>query len=177
MPGMDEAEFQVSYQFVYFARVVRNIRGSILIYARLKRSKKDWYLDPDFVGHDAAFPKWLRELPQNLQIVYPEDGSPPYVPSSLIGNMHCYHHLSLIMHHRPQIHYMTATDRSWRQHMILCHDAAKKMCRIQESLLHSFGMSGLLCMQRGLSFTIYCILTCTMLHLVSCLQHKLTSFH
>jgi hypothetical protein len=38
---------------------------------------------------------------------------------------------------------------------------------LQEGLLQSFGMTGLLCMQRGINFTIYCVLTCTVLHLVS----------
>lgn len=178
MPGLDEIEFSVSFQFVYFTRLVKNIRGTINIYQRLKRTKKDWYLDPDFVGHDQIFPKWLRELPQSLLVPFPEDGSMPYLPNSFIGNMNCYHYLSLVMHHRPQIHYMTATEGNWRQHMILCHDAAKKMCRLQESVLHNFGIPGMMCMQRGISFTIYCVLTCTMLHLVSYvvsrIDHSLT---
>jgi hypothetical protein len=164
---LEENEFQISYQFVYFARVVKNIRDTLRIYTRLKKSKKEWALDPDFVAHDQSFPKWIRELPQDLQIAFPQDGSSPWVPTSFIGNMHCYHYLSLIMHHRPQIHYLSETDGNWKEHMMICHEAAKNMCRIQESILQNHGMSGLLCMQRGISFTIYCVLTCTMLHLVS----------
>jgi hypothetical protein len=32
--------------------------------------------------------------------------------------------------------------------------------------LKTYGMPGLLCMMRGISFHIYAVLTCTMLHLV-----------
>ena len=44
---------------------------------------------------------------------------------------------------------------------------AKILCRLQEAILGAFGLTGLLCMQRGINFTIYAILTCTMIHLVS----------
>ncbi|KIW04048.1 hypothetical protein, variant [Verruconis gallopava] len=166
VPGLDETDFQVSFQFVYLARLVQNVRGIIRIYAKVKKLK-DWYLDPEFVGHDQVFPKWLRELPQSLLVVIPEDGSTPYLPNSFTANMNCYHYLSVVMQHRPQVHYLTATDGNWRQHMIICHDAAKKICRIQEAILENFGMPGMLCMLRGISFTVYCVLTCVMLHLAS----------
>jgi hypothetical protein len=166
MPGLDEADFEVSFQFVYMTRIVHNVRDIIRIYAKVKRLK-DWYLDPEFVGHDSSFAKWLRELPQSLHVAYPEDGSSPYLPSSFSANMNCYHYLAVIMQHRPQIHYLTATDGNWKHHMILCHDAAKKICRIQEAILENYGLSGMMCMQRGISFTVYCVLTCVMLHLVS----------
>lgn len=166
MPGQDEAEFQTSYQFVWFARVVKNVRTTINIYSRLKKSKQDWATDPSNTEHNDSFPRWIQELPQDLQITFPQDGSSPWFESSFVGNMHCYHYLSVIMHHRPQMHYLTETDGDWRAHMLVCHDAAKRMCRIQESILQSYGMEGLMCMQRGISFTIYCVLTCNMLHLV-----------
>lgn len=51
--------------------------------------------------------------------------------------------------------------------MEVCYDSAKKMCRLQEAVFHAFGLSGLLCMQRGINFVIYSVLTCTMIHLVS----------
>lgn len=60
-----------------------------------------------------------------------------------------------------------ATDSTWRHHMILCHNSAKILCRLQEAILETFGLTGLLCMQRGINFTIYAILTCTLIHLVS----------
>jgi hypothetical protein len=166
MAGLDETEFQVSFQFVYLTRMVQNVRGIIRIYAKVKRLK-DWYLDPEFVGHDQAFPKWLSELPQSLLVDFPEDGSAAFLPNPFAANMNCYHYLSVIMQHRPQVHYLTATDGNWRHHMILCHDAAKKICRIQEAILHDYGLPGMMCMQRGISFTVYCVLTCVMLHLVS----------
>jgi hypothetical protein len=164
-PALDENEYQISYQFVYFARLVKNIRGTIVLHGALKNSK-DWALDPEMLAHNLDFPKWLAELPRDLQITLPQDGSPPWIPTSFIGNMHCYYYLSFIMQHRAQLHYLAETDGAWKEQMVLCHDAAKKMCRIQESMLQSQGMLGLLCMQRGISFTIYCVLTCTMLHLV-----------
>ncbi|TID16424.1 hypothetical protein E6O75_ATG11542 [Venturia nashicola] len=167
MPGQDEVEFQTSYQFVWFARVVKNVRTTINIYSRLKKSKDDWAADPVNTEHNESFPRWIQELPRDLQITFPTDGSSPWVESSFLGNMHCYHYLSVIMHHRPQMHYLTETDGDWRRHMLVCHGAAKSMCRIQESILQTYGMVGLMCMQRGISFTIYCVLTCTMLHLAS----------
>lgn len=166
IPGQDDAEFQTSYQFVWFVRVVKNVRSTINIYCRLRKSKDDWAADPVNTEHNESFPRWEQELPRDLQITFPQDGSSPWVESSFLGNMHCYHYLSTIMHHRPQMHYLTETDGDWRAHMLVCHDAAKKMCRIQESILQTYGMVGLMCMQRGISFTIYCVLTCTMLHLV-----------
>ncbi|KAE9978515.1 hypothetical protein EG328_001425 [Venturia inaequalis] len=149
IPGQDEAEFQTSFQFVWFARVVKNIRTTIHIYSRLKKSKDDWAADSVNIEHNGSFARWIQELPRDLQITFPQDGSSPWVESSFLGNMHCYHYLSVIMHHRPQMHYLTETDGDWRAHML------------------TYGMIGLMCMQRGISFTIYCVLTCTMLHLAS----------
>ncbi|KAF5863396.1 hypothetical protein ETB97_010154 [Aspergillus alliaceus] len=39
--------------------------------------------------------------------------------------------------------------------------------KLQEAILERFGLAGLLSMQRGINFAIYCIMTCTMLHLVA----------
>ena len=169
IPGFDETEMQITRQWSYLSRIIKNIRQSIKLYSKLRKTKKDWALDPEFVSHDQDFPLWLRELPQDLQVVLPADGSSPYLPNTFVANMHCYHYLSTIMHHRPQIRSLedVADENSWKRHMIICHDAAKRMCRIQESILQNFGLPSMLCMQRGMSFTIYCVLTCTMMHLVS----------
>lgn len=169
IPGFDETEMQISRQWSYLVRIIKNIRQSILLYAKLRKTKEDWALDPEFANHDQDFPLWLSVLPRDLQIVLPADGSPPYLPSTFVANMHCYHYLSTIMHHRPQIRSLenVADENSRKRHMIICHDAAKKMCRIQESILQNFGLHSMLLMQRGMSFTIYCVLTCTMMHLVS----------
>lgn len=51
--------------------------------------------------------------------------------------------------------------------MTICYQSAKVLCRLQEALLAQFDMTGLLCMQRGINFTIYAILTCIMLHLIA----------
>ncbi|OCK81236.1 hypothetical protein K432DRAFT_295954 [Lepidopterella palustris CBS 459.81] len=168
LPGLDDAEFQVSRQFAHYLRIVKNIQQTTLMHGKLRKKKKDWALDPEFVQHNQDFPFWLRDLPQDLQIVYPADGSAPWIPSHFVANLHCYHYLAVIMHHRPQLHHLSESfDGIWKRHMIVCYAAAKNMCKLQEAILKSYGLPGLLCMQRGISFTIYSVLTCTMLHLVA----------
>jgi hypothetical protein len=168
LPGIDEADLQLSRQMLHLSGVVKNIRESMMIYARLRKTKKDWMVDPEFTHHDQDFHQWLRGLPKDMQLSFPSDGSSPWIPSSFIANMHCYYYLSIILQQRPQLRFLEdyPDGISLKQHMIVAHDAAKKLCRIQESIMQSFGLSGLLVMQRGISFTIYCVLTCTMLHLV-----------
>jgi hypothetical protein len=169
-PGMgtDESEFHVTRNFTYFAKVVRNVRRMNNVYSRIKK-KKEWGIDPDFVQLNPSFESWMNDLPGDLQITFPPDGSPPWLPSHFIGNLHSYYYLSIIMLHRPQLTFMepTGMDGGWKHHMMICYSSAKLLCRLQEGLLQSFGMTGLLCMQRGINFTIYCVLTCTVLHLVS----------
>lgn len=166
--GLDPSEFQISRQFTQYLRIVKNIQQTTLLHGKLRKKTTDWALDPNFVGHNADYPVWLRELPEDMQIVYPPDGSAPWIPSHYIANMHCYHYLGVIMHLRPQLHAVSDSyDGIWKQHMISCYSAAKNMCRLQEAVLKTYGLPGLLCMLRGISFTIYAVLTCTMLHLVS----------
>ncbi|KAF2498297.1 hypothetical protein BU16DRAFT_548115 [Lophium mytilinum] len=168
VPGLDDAEYQVSRQFAHYLRIVKNVQFTTVAHGRLRKKRKDWALDPEFVQHNQNFPIWLRELPHDLQIAYPPDGSAPWIPSHFVANLHCYHLLSVIMHHRPQLHILSDSfDGSWKQHMIICYSAAKDMCKLQEAILKNYGLPGLLCMQRGISFTIYSVLTCTMLHLVA----------
>jgi hypothetical protein len=167
VPGLDEAEYQVSRQFAYYLRIVKNIYYTTTMHGRLRKKSKDWALDPEFVQHNQSFPLWLRELPHNLQIAYPPDNSPPWIPSHYVANLHCYHLLCVIMHHRPQLHVLSDSfDGVWKQHMVICYSAAKDLCKLQEAIMKNYGLSGMLCMQRGISFTIYAVLTCTMLHLV-----------
>jgi hypothetical protein len=168
VPGQDANEFQIARQFVQYTRVCKNVYGSALLYGKLRKKTADWALDPAFLSHNADFPVWLREVPEDMQIVYPQDGSAPWIPSHMIANMHCYHFLSIVMHFRPQLHAVSDNyDGTWKQHMMTCYSAAKTMCKLQESILKTYGMPGLLCMLRGISFHIYAVLTCTMLHLVS----------
>ncbi|KAK7962205.1 lipase regulator 1 [Apiospora aurea] len=58
-------------------------------------------------------------------------------------------------------------DGQWKNHMLLSYSSAKLLCRIEEAMLQSYGLSGLQCMQRGISFTIYAILTCIPIYLVA----------
>ncbi|KAF4635017.1 hypothetical protein G7Y89_g3076 [Cudoniella acicularis] len=168
-PGIDDTEFNISRNFTYFTRVVRNVRRMNNVYSRIKK-KKEWGIDPDFVQLNPSFDAWMKDLPPDLQVNFPPHGSPPWgLPSHFIGNIHSYYYLSIIMLHRPQLTFMepTGMDGGWKHHMMICYSSAKLLCRLQEAILQSFGLTGLLCMQRGINFTIYCVLTCTVLHLVA----------
>ncbi|KAF2013414.1 hypothetical protein BU24DRAFT_349768 [Aaosphaeria arxii CBS 175.79] len=168
LPALDNAEFQVSRQFTQYIRIVKNIQQTTLTYGRLRKRTDDWAMDPNFVQHNVDYPMWMRELPEDMQIMYPPDGSAPWIPSHYIANMHCYHYLGVIMHVRPQLQAVSDSyDEVWKQHMLTCYSAAKNMCKLQEAILKTYGLPGLLCMVRGISFTIYSVLTCTMLHLVA----------
>ncbi|MCJ1242822.1 hypothetical protein MMC30_000017 [Trapelia coarctata] len=167
-PGANDDEYQISRNFTYMVRTVRNVRVLNDVYVKI-RKQKDWGSNPHLLNLNGSFPKFLQDLPPDMQIHYPSDGSPPWLPSTFIGNMHCYYLLSNILLHRPQLMKSTsfAAGGSWKQHMTLCYDSAKKLCRIQEALLQTYRIEGLICMQRGINFAIYCILSCTMLHLVA----------
>ncbi|KAI9760056.1 MAG: hypothetical protein M4579_001889 [Chaenotheca gracillima] len=178
IPGQDEEECITSRNFVFFARIIRNVRMLNDVYGRIKR-KKDWKGDPQVVALNPSFNVWPRELAPDLQISFPPDGSAPYLPSHFVGNLHTYYYLSIIMLHRPQLGNATdydAVDGSWREHMELCYDSAKRLCRLQEAILYAFGLPGLMCMQRGLGFAIYCVLSCLELHLVA-VTNPYAEFH
>lgn len=165
---MDEFELQISRQYAYFVRNARNIRLIGDSYHKVKK-QKDWGADPRFVSNNVLFTKWPEDLPPDLQVTYPLNGSPPWIPSHFVGNLHSHFHLGVIMLQRPQLlaSKSFAADEPWKQHMVLCYGSAKHLCRLQEAIIRSFGLTGLLCMQRGINFAIYAVLTCTMLHLVS----------
>lgn len=168
---IDDYEAKISHQFAYYARNVRNIRSCVVEgYLKVKR-KKEWALDPIFDELQAKFHRWPEELPQDLQLSLPSDGTLPHLPSHFIGNMHSHYQLGIIMLHRPQIVALAkqsmVANEQWRLHMAMSYAAAKRLCQIQEALIAQYDMTGLLCMQRGMSYTIYAILTCIMLHLVA----------
>jgi hypothetical protein len=169
--GLDNSELNITRNFTWLTRVVRNVRRMNNVYARIKK-KKEWGIDPDFVQLNPSFETWMNDLPGDLQIDFPADGSPPWLPTHFIGNLHSYYYLSIIMLHRPQLTFMDSqvVDGEWKHHMLICYSSAKYLCRLQEAILQSFGLTGLLCMQRGINFTIYCVLTCAVLHLV-CIGH------
>ena len=169
-PGsdIDEYEKAVSRRFAYFVRNARNIRLVIDASHKLKR-KENWGLEKEFVANNVAFVKWPSELPADLQIPMPADGSPPQLSSHFVGNMHTHYQLGIVMFHRPQLVAAKsfANNSQWRQEMSLCYTAAKTLCRLQEAILQKYGPTGLLCMIRGINFTVYAVITCTMIHLVS----------
>lgn len=168
-PRLDpiDPEYRISQQFSYFLSAVRMVRDTIQIYAQSRKKKKDWAIDTAYMNHNTKFDRWLGDLPESLRIHYPDDGSPPHVPSHFTANLHAYFHLTIIMHHRPQLYaFEDAMSETWRSTMMTCYAAAKKLCCLQEAILMDFGIAGFLCMQRGINLVIYGILTCTMLHLV-----------
>ncbi|KAI2616089.1 hypothetical protein GGR54DRAFT_611146 [Hypoxylon sp. NC1633] len=166
VPGCDETEYHASRNFTYMARVARNLNRVNAVYSKIKR-KKDWGIDPELVQLNPLITSWLNEIPADLRITFPADGSPPWLPSHFIGNMHSYYYLSIIILHRPQLSFLEPMSAEWKSHMLLCYSSAKSLCRVEESMLQSFGLNGLQCMQRGISFTIYAILSCMVLHLVA----------
>lgn len=168
VPGIDGSDFQVSRQFTYLVRKIWNVRQMHDLKGKVKEAPtKNWVNDPKFTSLGATLVNWLSELPRDLQITFPDDGTPPWLPSHFIGNMHSYYHLTIVMLHRPQLMQSSSyADGSWKRHMATCYDSSKKMCRLQEGLLQQHGIDGLLCMQRGINFVIYAVLTCTMIHLV-----------
>ncbi|CAI4218671.1 unnamed protein product [Parascedosporium putredinis] len=168
IPGDDEEEAVVSRNFTHLARLVRNVSRMNSVYARIKK-RKEWGIDPEFVQLNPSLNSWLAELPADLSITFPPDNSPPWIPSPFVGNLHQYHYLTFILLHRPQLAFCDPNDLEgkWKQHMMICYSSAKAICRVQEAILNSFGMSGLQYMLRGFSFPVYCALSCVVLHLVA----------
>ncbi|KAK0729018.1 hypothetical protein B0T21DRAFT_349950 [Apiosordaria backusii] len=171
LPNQEESEYHVSRNFTYLARVVRNVSRMVVVYGRLKKSKeiKEWGLDPDFVQISPALDAWLAEIPADMSVTYPANGSPPWLPSAFVGNLHSYYYLSIILFHRPQLAFLSPSTPGgqWKHHMLVSYNAAKMLCRLQEAVMGTYGLNGLLCMQRGINFTIYAVLACIVLHLVA----------
>ncbi|KAI4200070.1 MAG: hypothetical protein LQ350_004209 [Teloschistes chrysophthalmus] len=167
-PGVDPSDYAISRQFLFFVRNVKNVRHLHEVYGKLKK-QPNWASDPKFTSLNPEALSWIGNLPKDLQVEYPKGDAPPWLPNHFVGNIHSYYHLNVIMVYRPQL---MASDSfhaggSWKKHMEVCYDSAKKMCRLQEAILQTFGLSGLLCMQRGINFVIYSVLTCAMIHLVA----------
>ncbi|KAH7261026.1 uncharacterized protein BKA55DRAFT_536032 [Fusarium redolens] len=168
VPGCEESEYHISRNFSYFSQVVRTVATMSKVYTRLRR-RKDWGVDPEFQQLGQSFNTWLAELPPDLAISFPPDGSPPWIPSHFIGNMHGYYYLAMILFHRPILSFLdpNSLDGQWKRHMMICYSSAKALCRLQEATLNSFGLTGLQCMQRGFSFSLYAGLSCIVIHLVA----------
>jgi hypothetical protein len=142
-------------------------------YGRLKKSK-EWGIDPEFVQLDPSLNAWLAGLPPDLTLSYPADGSPPWIPSAFVGNLHSYYYLTIILFNRPPLAVLNPSTPGgqWKQHMMVSYNAAKMLCRLQEAVMGQFGLNGLQCMQRGINFTIYAVLGCIVLHLVRSLSRE-----
>jgi hypothetical protein len=170
LPAIDGSDYQISRHFTYFVRKVRSVRAMHDIKGSAKTKigePLDFVTDPKFVALSSTLSLWLDSLPTDLQVKFPDDETPPWLPSHFVGNMHSYYHLTVIMLHRPQLMRSSSyANGNWKMHMAVCYSSAKAMCRLQEAVLQTFGLSGLLYMQRGINFVIYAVLTCTMIHLV-----------
>lgn len=167
IPNSDESEYHVARNFAHLAKIARSVSRMARTYGRLKKSK-EWGISPEFVQLDPSLNTWLTELPADLALSFPSDGSPPWLPSAFVGNLHSYYYLSIILFNRPQLAVLSPTSPGgeWKHHMVVSYNAAKMLCRLQEAVMGSFGLNGLLCMQRGINFTIYAVLGCIVLHLV-----------
>ncbi|KXT05016.1 hypothetical protein AC578_10337 [Pseudocercospora eumusae] len=171
LPSNDVNAFEhlSSRRTTIFAQAVRNIKESNNFWQSTRRHNKNWALDPTFVRHNEDLPQWLKTLPSDFQLQYPEDGSPPWLGGDhFVANVHVYHHLVVIMHHRPQLQArLEKGDMGWKDLLDICLSSASHMCRVQEALYRDFGFHGLQFMNRGVNFTVYCVLTCMMLHLAA----------
>jgi hypothetical protein len=168
---IDPYEHQISRKYTYLARLFKIIKVTNIMWQTGRRTKKAWALEADFVQHNDEVSAWVKQLPSDLQLHYPEDGSPPWLANDhFVAHMHSYYLLVILMHHRPQLQQLLERrDPSFKAELEICLHAATQMCRVQEAILRDFGLHGLHFMIRGIGFTIYCVLTCTMLHLVCCL--------
>ncbi len=165
-PGLDNSDYQTSRQFTFLVSMIQTVRRMHDI--KEACTTNDWMSDPQFVALETKLTVWHNGLPRDMTIIWPQDDSPPWLPSHFVGNMHTYYHLTEIMLHRPQLSVSGAfADGSWKRHMLISYGAAKSMCRLQEGIFQQFGLPGLMCMQRGINFVIYAVLTCALIHLVS----------
>ncbi|KAI5780667.1 fungal-specific transcription factor domain-containing protein [Peziza echinospora] len=167
---MDEQETTIYRNFVYFVYLIKNIRRMNDIHAKLK-ANPGWRSDPEFTDCGPILDNWARALPTNLHVIVPTDLSIPCPPVEhhYVANLQIYHNLARIMVHRPPLA-ITKTFTSqgqWKEHMSICSNAAKNICRLTEVVWRQFGMPGLKCMMRGINFTIYANLTATMIHLIA----------
>ncbi|EMC94999.1 hypothetical protein BAUCODRAFT_521363 [Baudoinia panamericana UAMH 10762] len=167
--NIDPFEYQASRRCNILVQNVRNIKYSNNLYHNMRRYKKDWALDPAFIRHNDELFVWLKQLPADLQMQYPDDESPPWLHGDhFVAYLHIYHNLVVIMQHRPQVQaLLEKRDPAFKTELEICLQSAVLLCRLQEALIREFGLHGLQLMQRGTNFTIYCVLTCAMLHLAA----------
>lgn len=166
--GLEESDLRISQDHIQFVRVIYNIRQTSKRYAELNKKKLNWATDPSYTQHNSDFQPWIQNLPHHLQIIYPKDNSPPRVPFHFVANIHSYHWLSVIMQHRPQLEMVSSVSpEDYSMKFKICYEAATKICRLHEAILNQWGFESLLCMVRGINFTIFAALTCTLFHLAA----------
>lgn len=164
---MDAYEMERSRQYAYLVRIALNIRRFTAAYNQTKK-QDNWAIDPRFTRNNALGDQWIAELPADLQIVPSSGDSSPWLSSHFMGSLNIYHHISVILQHRPQLAALeqVSHDDSWRDHMARCFSSARTICHLQEAIASDYGLSGLGFLQRGIHFTVYSILTCLTVHLV-----------
>ena len=156
---LDAFEYQTARRYAIMAQCVKNVKMTNNLMQAGKRAKNPvWALSPDFQRHNEDYLEWPKALPQDMQIQYPEDGSPPWLGGDhFVANVHAYHHLAVIMHHRPQLQTLLEKHKpEFKNSLDICTEAAVMVCKLQEALLRDFGLHGLLFMLRGINFTVYC---------------------
>ncbi|KAF8245927.1 hypothetical protein K440DRAFT_686106 [Wilcoxina mikolae CBS 423.85] len=148
---LDDQEVIVHRNFIHFVRLIHNIRRMSDVHAKLK-SSPNWRNDPQFLQSGPSLEQWSYDLPADLHIEVNTDLSQPgpEVESHLSGNLQTF-----------------ASGGEWRRHMIVCTNAAKSMCRLEEVIFEHYGMLGLQCMSRGVNFSIYSLLSGAMIHLIA----------
>jgi hypothetical protein len=165
----DAFERRASRRITFLAQAVQNIKQTNVLWQKMRRHSPEWALDPMFVSQNEVIASWFRTLPTDMQIHYTDEETSPYLAGDhFVANLNIYHYLIVIMQHRPQLQtLLEKRDPSFKAHLEVCTQAASLMCRVQEAVYRDFGLHGLQFMQRGIGFTIYCVLTCIMMHLVS----------
>lgn len=69
----DDSDYQVSRNFTYLMRIVRNVAKMNRLYSRIHR-RKDWISDPELAVMNPEISAWMHDLPADLNVNYPPDG-------------------------------------------------------------------------------------------------------
>ena len=165
--SLHESERAVAENFSYMTRSIRTVRTTNRIWGSLSKKTDQWARDPSFVENNKNVDEWLESLPPHLQIEFPKDGSPPAIKDHFLPNLHCYHYLSALLQHRGQLDVLSHTDPKWAGEVSICHEAAKRLCALQEAIRGRYGIPGLYYMLRGAHFHMYCLMTCNMIHIIA----------
>ncbi|KAK5172302.1 uncharacterized protein LTR77_003940 [Saxophila tyrrhenica] len=168
-PDIDPFEHRATRRNTFLAQAVQNVKQTNVLWQRMRRQNPEWALDPTFVSRNDLIATWYKNLPPDMQIHYTDEDTPPYLGGDhFVAGLHTYHHLIVMMQHRPQLQtLLEKRNPSFKAHLDVCNDAASRICRLHEALYRDFGLHGLQFMQRGIGMTIYCVLTCIMMHLAS----------